>query len=143
MGKGNLNLGFCGVPARVDPPPPPPPPPAAPNAMTTSTNCRLVPCGKGCPSRGCEESKRDGRGQVDGGISGRIDPNLTLYGSYARTEYDENALNAGRNTPKSNSGAEERYLNQKSVYNQSFLHTANILLGIGILLFSIQTLRRP
>lgn len=142
MGKGNLNLGFCGVPAPSAPPPPPPPPPAAPNTMTTATNCSLIPCGKGCPTDKCTGGMGSGSGSGMGsGMGGG--PTLTLYGSYARTEYDENALNAGRNTPKSNSGAEERYLNQKRVYNQSALHTANILLGIGILLFSIQTLRRP
>jgi hypothetical protein len=55
------------------------------------------------------------------------------YGLYDRTEYDENALLAGKNTPKTNSGAEERYLNQKSYYNQTTIDTVNIVLGIGML----------
>jgi hypothetical protein len=140
MGKGNLNLGFCGVPAPSAPPPPPPPPPA-PTAKTQGTNaCLKVPCGAECPPGRCQSGVVGGGGGGGGDGGGSGDPNLTLYGSYDRTDYDENALNAGRNTPKSNSGAKERYLNQKMIYNQSFINTVNILLGIGIISFSIRKL---
>ena len=55
-----------------------------------------------------------------------------FYGSYTRTDYNEDDLNARRNTPYSNSGAEERYLNQKKMYNRSVVDIFNTCIGIGI-----------
>ena len=164
MGKGNLNLGFCG--ASYTPPPPPPPPPNSctnPDG-TCKPGCSIIiingkpSCGK-CPSNqflgdnnvceSCPENTTSQRGAIgvdgcmpntpalpgdgDGGDGGDDDDGKrTNYGSYARTEYNEDELNAGKNTPKTNSGAEERYLNQKRFYNQTMVDTANICLGIGI-----------
>ena len=164
MGKGNLNLGFCGAPAIAAPPPPPPPNSCTNEDGTCKPGCSMIiingvpTCGK-CPSNqylddnnvceSCPANTTSQRGAIgangckpntpalpggDGGDGGDDDDGKrTNYGSYARTEYNEDDLNAGRNTPKTNSGAQERYLNQKAYYNQTMIDTANICLGIGIL----------
>lgn len=161
MGKGNLNLGFCGAPAIATPPPPPPPNSCTNEDGTCKPGCSMIiingvpTCGK-CPSNqylddnnvceSCPANTTSQRGAIGangckpntpalpGGDGGDDDDGKrTNYGSYARTEYNEDDLNAGRNTPKTNSGAQERYLNQKAYYNQTMIDTANICLGIGIL----------
>lgn len=168
MGKGHLNLGFCG--ATYSPPPSPPPPPNSctnPDG-TCKPGCSMiiingVPSCDKCPSnqylgdnsvcKSCPANTTSQRGAIGanacmpntpalprtyglGGLGdgrgGSDDRKRTIYGSYARTEYNEDELNAGQNTPKMNSGAEERYLNQKKYYNQTMVDTANICLGIGI-----------
>lgn len=167
MGKGNLNLGFCGA-SYISPPRPPPPPNSCTNPDgTCNPGCSTIfingkpACGK-CPSnqylandsacKSCPANTTSQRGAIgtsgckpntpafpgkDGSIGISVARTIRgggsrKYGSYARTEYNEDELNAGRNTPKTNSGAEERYLNQTVYYNQRMIDTANICLGIGI-----------